>query len=364
MKRLFVSTVVILLAISSSSFGQKRPKNIILMIGDGMGLSQITAGMYANGNHLNLESFRYIGLIKTHSQDNLITDSAAGATAFATGQKTYNGAIGVDSTGKHLTSILELAHENGLATGVISTSTIQHATPASFYAHQPTRTMYEDIASDFLRGTVDVAIGGGMRLLVDRRDKRNIAEELQDMGYFVCDNLSDAINQSNNRVIALIGKGHLKSMKRGRGNILGNAAKAAISKLNENSNGFFLMIEGSQIDWGGHSNDANYIIKEMIDFDQTIGKVLDFAKEDGETLVIITADHETGGFAINKGNKDLDILETEFTTDDHTATLIPVFAYGPGAEAFTGIYENTQIFHKMLAAYKFKKHAQKLQGGK
>jgi alkaline phosphatase len=116
--------------------------------------------------------------------------------------------------------------------------------------------------------------------------------------------------------------------------------------------GFFLMIEGAQIDWGGHANSSSYIISEMIDFDDTIGAVLDFAKEDGETLVIVTSDHETGGFAINPGST-MDKIKAGFTTEYHTGTLIPVFAYGPGASLFGGIYENTDIYHKMKAAFGF-----------
>jgi alkaline phosphatase len=116
----------------------------------------------------------------------------------------------------------------------------------------------------------------------------------------------------------------------------------------------FLMIEGAQIDWGGHANDTKYIVDEMIDFDNAIGKVLEFAKKDGNTLVIVTADHETGGFTINKGSTETGMVEGKFTTGSHTGVMIPVFAYGPGSEAFGGFYENNEIFHKMMKAYKFK----------
>ena len=129
---------------------------------------------------------------------------------------------------------------------------------------------------------------------------------------------------------------------------------AAKTLAGRSEKGYFLMVEGSQIDWGGHANNADYIITEMLDFDRAIGKILDFAKKDGETLVVITADHETGGFAINKGSEmEAGKLRTGFTTGGHTADLIPVFAYGPGAEAFAGIYENTAIYDKIKAAFGF-----------
>lgn len=325
------------------------------MIGDGMGLTQITAGMYAKVDKLNLERIRHIGLIKTHAIDNLITDSAAGASAFACGKKTYNGAIAVDSSGAPMKTILEIAHEHGKGTGVIATSTIQHATPACFYAHQPSRAMYDEITTDFLSGTVDIAIGGGHRPFVSRKDNRNIEEEMKAMGYTFFEDLEAARLSDNPKKMILAGKGHLKSIKRGRGSFLGNASLMAIEHLQANDSGFFLVIEGSQIDWGGHSNDGEYIINEVIDFDNTVGKVLDFAAYDQNTLVIITADHETGGFSIVGGDKNSGQLESIFTTDKHTATLIPVFAFGPGAEAFSGIYENTEIFHKMVDAYGFSK---------
>ncbi len=144
-------------------FKSKKPKNVVFLIGDGMGISQIFAGLTANHGHLFLENCKYIGFSKTQSADNYITDSAAGGTALSAGVKTYNGAIGVDANKKPVKTILEEAEEKGLATGLVSTSAITHATPASFIAHQPNRNMYEEIAADFLKTDIDVFIGGGYR---------------------------------------------------------------------------------------------------------------------------------------------------------------------------------------------------------
>lgn len=331
-------------------------KNVILLIGDGMGLSQITAGMYANGNTLELERFKTIGLIKVHASNNLITDSAAGATAFATGTKTYNGAIGVNPKKEIVQNIVEIAEENGLATGLVATSSITHATPASFIAHQPKRSMMEEIANDFLKTEIDLFIGGGQKHFESRDDRRNILKELKKKGYqvgsFMDEELSEMPAQPDKNLAYFTAAGQPLTVEQDR-IYLPFASDYAINFLNSHSDkGFFLMVEGSQIDWGGHNNDSEYIINEMLDFDKVVGKVMDFAEKDGNTLVIVTADHETGGYSINYGST-MDKFVTGFTTDYHTATMIPVFAYGPGSENFAGIYDNTRIFHKMLAAYGF-----------
>lgn len=335
-------------------------KNVILMVGDGMGITQITAGMIVSENKLHLERFKYIGLHKSHSSDNLITDSAAGATAFASGVKTYNGAIGVDPKKKPVKTILEECEKHDMATGLVTTSTIVHATPASFISHQPSRKMYEEIAADFLNTEIDFFIGGGKKYF-DRResDERNISEELEKKDYYVSnyfdENLSDIKFNPKKNFAYFTADDDPLPVASGRDYLYGaSRISTNFLKAHSRGEGFFLMIEGAQIDWGGHANDANYIITEMLDFDRSIGAVLDWAKKDGETLVIVTADHETGGFAVNIGSTQ-DSLVTEFTTDYHTAEMIPVFAYGPGAELFSGIYENTEIYHKMKKALGLRK---------
>lgn len=336
----------------------KKPKNIILMIGDGMGLAQITAGMYANGNKISLERFPVVGLHKPHAYDDLITDSAAGATAFSCGCKTYNGAIGVKPDTLPCRTILEMAESKGLATGLVASSSIVHATPASFIAHQKQRRMYEEIAADFMKTEVDFFVGGGKKFF-DRRsiDERNLYQELQANGYQVSDFIQQELQDVNpdiHKNFAFFTADQEPLPKSQGRDYLPIATRKAIEFLDQQEEGgFFLMVEGSQIDWGGHANDANYIISEMQEFDGILEEVMDFAEKDGETLVITTADHETGGFSIVKPSR-MDSLATKFTSDYHTAILIPVFAYGPGASAFAGIYENTAIFDKMKAALKLK----------
>ncbi|MDB9931688.1 alkaline phosphatase [Flavobacteriales bacterium] len=341
----------------------KLPKNIILMIGDGMGISQITAGMYANGNKLNLERCKVIGLIKTNSEDDLITDSAAGATAFATGKKTKNGKISQSMKDSiNYKTFIEYAEENNKATGIVVTSTVTHATPACFYAHFPRRyEANEPISAQFINSGIDVLIGGGEKYFEKRSDGRNLYEELKSKNYTVLDTLTeDFSTEGISKMIYLYSPtqpGKLVFEKGdnapSRGPILPLATEKALEVLKKDTNGFFMMVEGSQIDWGGHNNDSPYIIHEMIDFDNAIQKVLDFADQDGETLVIITADHETGGYAIIGGDLDGTNLVGGFSTLKHSAAMIPVFAYGQGAENFVGIYDNTQIFYKMMEAFQF-----------
>ena len=308
--------------------------------------------MIANNNKLALERFTDIGLSKTSSSDNLVTDSAAGATAFSSGQKTYNGAIGVDGNKKPLETILEIAGKQGLSTGLIATSSITHATPASFYAHQPSRAMDEAIASDMLKAPVDLFMGGGEDFFEKRQDKLNLLDSLKARGFKIYNDVSEVPSSGEGKVACFIAPQQPQSYEEGRGDFLPEASEKAVNFLDSKGKGFFMMIEGSQIDWGGHANDSEKIIAEMKDFNNAINKVMDFAEKNGNTLVIVTADHETGGYAIVGGSKEEARVEGAFITDHHTATMVPVFAYGPGAENFAGIYENTAIFDKMLTLLK------------
>lgn len=331
---------------------QERPTNIILMIGDGMGISQITAGLYSNDNRLQLERFKHIGLHKSHAFNKLVTDSAAGATAFSCGKKTYNYAVGVDADTIPCKTIMEEAKERGLATGMVVSSTIVHATPAAFIAHNEYRKNYEAIAAEFPGSGIDFFVGGGLKFFQNREsDSRDLCAEMRSSGYVIQDHFHDNIDQivpePNKPFGFLTANEDPLPFERGRSYLL-PATLAGIDHLQHRSkHGFFLMVEGSQIDWGGHANESTYIISEMLEFDKIIGKVLDFAEHNPGTLVIVTADHETGGYSILESSS-MNALQTAFTTIGHTADLIPVFAYGPGAETFQGIYENTALYDKIM----------------
>lgn len=351
LSKIAVVVIALLFYIPTSLlYGQaKKPKNIILMIADGTGLSQISASQFYNTRTSNYDRFKHIGLIKTSSASDLITDSAAGATAFSAGVKTYNGAIGVDLDTIAVPTIMEDLKKRGFSTGVIATSTITHATPASFYSHRKWRKMELEIALDLASSKMDFFAGGGRKFFKNRADRNNLIAAFEALGYEMrLDRLDPTMDlDSNKRYGFLLADGGMPTVLEGRGSFLYDATKLGIKKLSQNKRGFFLMVEGSQIDWGGHNNDADYLISELIDFDSVIGSVLDYAKKDGNTLVIVTADHETGGFTLASSKGNYNKLEPSFSTGGHSATMVPVFAYGPGASHFSGIYENTEIYKKM-----------------
>ena len=326
---------------------KRKPKNIILMIGDGMGLAQIYSAMTANGGHLFLENFKNCGFSKTYSSDNYITDSAAGGTALSCGIKTYNGAIGVDPNKNSVPNIREMAEKKGLKTGLVSTSAITHATPASFMAHVSSRGSYEDIAADFLKSNIDVFIGGGVKNFEERKDGRNLSRELKDKGYQVIYKISDIQNVKSGKLAGLTAQEHNVPMPE-RGEMLVPATQTAIDLLSQGKKGFFLMVEGSEIDFLAHENKTPGVVLETLDFDRAIGAALKFAASDGETLVIVTADHETGGMTINGGDYKTGNVVGKYTSGEHTGIAVPVFTFGPGADQFTGFMENTDIGKKMM----------------
>jgi alkaline phosphatase len=325
-----------------------RPRNIIILIGDGMSFAHFQAGMLASEHPLNIEKMRHIGMIKTSSADNFITDSGAAGTALATGFKTNNGFIGMDPEGNPLKSILHMASDNGLSTGVVVTCAVTHATPAAFVAHQPSRNMAEAIALDFLSSGIDVFIGGGRNHFENREDGRNLLNELIEAGYQLASDMDEVKSAGYGKLAGLIAPGHLPRYDEDRGDMLPEAVSKTIDILDQNSEGFFLMVESSQIDWGGHDNDVEYVVNEMLDFDHAIGVALEFARQDGQTLVIVTSDHDTGGMALLGFDKDSREISAGWATGGHTGLVQPVFSWGPGSELFTGVYENTGVFDRML----------------
>jgi alkaline phosphatase len=325
----------------------KKPKNIILFIGDGMGIVQLYSAMTANGGSLFLQNFIHCGFSKTYSSSDYITDSAAGGTALACGIKTYNGAIGVGPDQKPVKNIREMAEQKGLKTGLVSTSAINHATPASFMAHVSSRSSYDDIAADFLKSNIDVFIGGGVKSFEKRKDGRNLSNELREKGYQVLYKIEDIEKVTTGKLAGLTAEEHDAPMP-DRGEVLVPATRTAINLLSQGKKGFFLMVEGSQIDFLAHSNQTPGVVWETLDFDKAIGAALAFAARDKQTLIIVTADHETGGMTIKNGNNQTGDVSGKFASPEHTGVCVPVFAYGPGADQFGGFMENTDIAKKMM----------------
>ncbi|SMO35872.1 alkaline phosphatase [Gracilimonas mengyeensis] len=345
--------------LSSSVSAEKPPmlsmsdkttvKNVIFLIGDGTGFAQITAGQYAlvgPEGRLHLQTMPVTGTVKTSSSDNLITDSAAGATAYSCGIKTYNGAIGVNPEQVPCTTILELAEQEGLSTGLISTSSITHATPASYAAHVNDRGMQEDIAADFLDSGAEVFLGGGWKWFAPelRSDSLDLVTQFEESGYQVLRNATQLINANGERLLGLFAE---DGMEREEGEPSSSQmVEKALELLTKDEDGFFLMLEGSQIDWAGHSNDIEYLKREMKDFDDAVKTVLDFAEQDGETLVVFTADHETGGLTLLDQTAS-DSLQVYWATTHHSGVPVPLMAYGPQAQEFMGWMDNTEVGIKL-----------------
>lgn len=299
---------------------QVKPKNIILMIGDGMGLSHVSAHLYQQQGSV-LENIKHIGFMKTQAADDLITDSAAGATAMVTGQKTFVQGLGLDAKGKPIRNLAEIAHDKGFLTGVVTTSGILNATPASLYGHCTNRYINDTLVEQFLNTKLDFVSGGDKKYFDGQEDGRNLIPLLELNGFMVSTFEDQAINEiplrKNKRhiyfssdedpILSFLGLKHLSY-----------AAATAIRYFNKSKEkNYFLMIEGAQIDWACHNGRPEAFFDRMESFELAIKKVLSLAEKDKETLVIITADHATGGVAVNPGSKEGDV-KIAFTTNGHT----------------------------------------------
>ena len=326
--------------------GGGKVKNVILMIGDGMSLMHIEAAWTCNRGHLWLENAQYTGISKTPASNRLITDSGSGGTSLATGYKTRYHAVGVDSTGRPLESLNVLAHKAGKANGIAVTCRLWDATPCDFVAHNLDRNKEQDLILDYLNAPLDYVFGGGAKYFEHRDDGRNIFSELEKKGYRVARTLDELWRCKSGKIYAVPYPVDAP-VPAERGDLLAKASLKGIDLLNHNKNGFFMMIEGSQLDDYGHFNQLDMLMQETLDFDQTIGAVMKWAAADGQTLVVVTADHQTGGPTVLGGDYHTGTVQVNFSTRDHSGTMVPVYAFGPGSENFTGFMDNTEIFWKI-----------------
>lgn len=364
MKKIVSLLCLILLSVSTLSAqggsmsprekGKKTPvRNLIYMIGDGMGLAHVS--MLAIEDKYEPNSFdraTNIALISTYSANNRVTDSAAAGTALATGYKTNNGTLGQTPEGEAVTSIIAHAEQCGLQTGLVVTSSLLHATPAAFYAHVASRKEEPTIARQFTESGIDVAIGGGSKVLRSTKiGERSILECLSTEGYVVVDELDKAADVHQGRLFAACADDHMPSMMAGRGEFLPQAVDKALEILSANTaksrKGFVLMVEGSQIDMESHGNKTEGILAEMRDFERAIAVAMDFADRNPGTLVVVCADHETGGLSMPSNNRDFTESESGikycYGTGSHTGIMVPVYLYGSGAEMINGVMDNTEL---------------------
>ena len=323
----------------------KKVKNVIFMIGDGMGLEQISAAWVCNGGHLNLDNFTKTGIQRTYCANRLVTDSAAAGSALATGSKTNYGMIAMSPDSVAVESLAEYAMSKGKRAGAAVTCRVNDATPAVFFSHSPTRKDQEGIVAQMAESGVYFLSGGGIKYWKDREDGRDITAEIQDKGYSFASTKEELMAVKEGPVVALMADYELPfALDRG------DALPASVSKalqLLDNKKGFFLMIEGSMIDDGGHDNKAGHTMEEIFDFDRTLGIVLEWAAKDGETLVVVTGDHATGGMTLLSGSLPEHRIRVNFSTTGHNGICLPVYAWGPHSEDFVGVYENAELSQKI-----------------
>jgi len=324
--------------------------NVIYMIGDGMALPQIYAAMFASQQTLTFSQFPYVGVLDTHSASNDITDSAAAGTALASDHKTKNGMVGVNPDTIPVKTVLEALSEQGKETGIVVTCYLTHATPASFYAKVPKRSKYEQIAVQMAENPyINVAIGGGMKYFTQRKDSINLVERMEtELGWKVYDTLAD-IDTTCKKYAVIANSDHMPHAA-DRGDFLPRAVETALKSLDGAENGFFLMVEGSQIDFACHANDSTWMMDEMLDFDRAIQVALDYAQAKGNTLVVVTADHETGGLSLPDPKGKYTNVTFNYSSGSHTCLPVMVFAYGPGAEQFTGWMQNSDMKERIMNA--------------
>lgn len=386
-----LATAVLTVLLTGCSFNQlEEVKSVIYLIGDGMGMGAVSTAILTHEMETGFEKAPVIGLQETCSANNYVTDSPAGGTALATGTRTKNGYLGVDPDGNQLESILKKAQKMGKKSGIVVNTVLTEATPASFYAGVKSRKESYKIAEQFCESGVDVAIGSGMSAFVGRPDSVDLTKVLEEKGYDVYKEWKYVLGTQSEKFVAILpmedvhrrnaplivrdaqsGEEITRATRNAtEGKIYANdtihisepreyltkACKIALNSLEKNApDGFFLMIESAIIDGYGHNNDSEGMKDEMYEFNNTLLVLIDYVNQHPGTLLVVTADHETGGTGITyeefpvgeKGSVHLN-----FSTKGHTGTLVPVFAYGAGAEQFGGVMKNKDIPRKIESLLK------------
>ncbi len=326
--------------------GEGEVRNVILLIGDGMGLGQLTAAEIVNGNDsLAILSLPYMSMVTTYSASNYVTDSAASATALATGYKTNNRAISMSPEGENLITVVEVAETLGMSTGVVTNTRVTHATPASFMAHISNRDMEYEIAGQILETEVDVILGGGSSYFTSLNPVG--------AGYTIVETSEELMNLESGKILGLFTTSYMSYESERDPDIepsLAEMTEKSIELLSSDPDGFFLMIEGGRIDHASHDNDFEGTMSEVYAFDLAVKEALMFAARRNDTLVIVTADHETGGLLITGGYSSSSI-RYEWIGTDHTGSMVPVLAYGPRAEAVLGFSDNTDVGSFLLSVF-------------
>jgi len=374
--RIYRFRLICLLAVNAcmlaQATGQDIPRSIILVVADGAGIGHYTLSYYHNDSFAPA-TFQHVGLSTTHPADSgRVTDSAASGTALSAGVKTNNGLIALDVDSIAVKTVLEYAQEKGMATGLVATYVITHATPAVFAAHVDNRYDYPEIARQMLDAKVDVLFGGGRRLFLSEEEGGpqaiNLLDSIAAEGVQVIDTLDGTIDESR-PVIGLFADGDLPHADRDRQPTTTAMALQALEILDNDPDGFFLMVEESQVDGGGHANNYEYARSEMASLNDLIDAMLAYQASHPEVLVLLVSDHDTGGLAMQ--NRFISYIRQRiiirrwffwrqemtssdnqliagWTSRDHTSNMVPIFATGPGSEVFDAVVDNIFIGQTLI----------------
>ena len=354
MVRTFTTIAALLLSLGVAT--AQEVKNIIYLIGDGMGLSSVSMMMVESGYDVTIfDKAENVALQKTYSADNRVTDSAASGTALASGYKTNNTFVGCTPDGVAVESLMDVAKAQGKATGVVVTTYLQHATPAAFYAHTQNRHNYDVITEQLVESSLDVAIGGGMGFFKEVY-KEQATYVIASNGFSLATEFSQLEAQAgDSRPLALLADWEVGANS---GSYLADATREALRLLEARGedNGFVLMVEGSLIDGMGHANDAQAQQLEMQSFMGAVEVAVEYAKAHEGTIVVVTADHETGGLSIVSADANFNLseqgVEYRWTTKGHSGVMIPIYLYGTANESINGIVENTDIANTLKGLIK------------
>lgn len=359
MKKMFLVLAVSLAILNPSYSKDKAPKcenvkNVIVLIGDGMGLGAATAWMVdQNYSMSSFDRARFIGLCKTYSANNKVTDSAASATALGTGNKTNNGMVGMLPDGTRVQNLVEYAKEMGKSTGIVVTSYVEDATPAGFMAHVKSRSDQDEIAEQIVSLRPDLVVGGGRRNFTKRKDGKNLLDDAKAAGYSYASTPDQFLSITSTPVLGLFSDGGYSMAIDHGTDYLADMTAHAIDLLDDNKKGFFLMVEGSHIDHAAHANNSEQLLFEMEEFDKTVNAVFDYAESHGGTLVVVTADHETGAVYVLSNDKDYrkgeSGVKVGFATGGHSASLVPLYAFGASAYKFSGVMDNTDVCKRIMS---------------
>ena len=380
MKKILLTTMALVMLLSSCTSTCDKPTNVIYLIGDGMGFGAVSSLLLTSDEQTGFEMAPVIGLNETCSANNYVTDSPAGGTALATGTRTCNGFLGVGPDSLQLTSILKKAQKMGKKTGIVVNTTLTEATPGAFYAGVTSRKDSYTIAKQFTESGVDIAIGAGLTAFINRPDSIDLTAVLIDKGYDVYLNWKQVLNTQSEKFVGILqmsdvhrrNKPSTKTASAADGAEVCLAAQLAateadsdttrfsepdmylakaciktLEQLEKNApKGFFLMVESAIIDGYGHNNDAEGMVEEMHEFDRTLKALIAYVNKHPNTLLVVTADHETGGTCVSYKSHPVNQpegMQLSFNTKGHSGTVVPIFAYGAGAENFAGIFKNKNI---------------------